>query len=288
MKLVRVYLLFTLACSQCVNAERLDEQRLNQFVKAQISLKSGIDDYCHSVDKSLPMAQWVSAASAWYQVQGLQLAATQFMQVDHTFVFWPDSKDRLRKQVNTAIKQSPAETVWKDLPSATKGLSAIEYIFTQTDAKQHCLWLKEISTNQIEQATKLQALQALYEYGLFEQVNALHGTVSVAHSQLKEVLAQPDKTVWQLAPAWRSNNGWHIQVKLSEQIGYLLNALLEEDVSILPWQTKLLEFHVTEELPNRKGLIAYNQFLTEVATYVEATLAPNLDIYLGFNNFDGD
>ncbi|TXR52069.1 hypothetical protein [Reinekea thalattae] len=278
------------------SAEELANQRLAEFLNHQQSLNSAISDYCQ---QSTPSAEsltehWQEAAISWYQIAGLQLPAAEFMQTEYSYVFWPDPKDRLRGQLNQALSQSPQALPANQLASAVKSLSAIEYIATDAaknasfSLEQRCQWLTFISDHQIVQTKQLLELQSLYEFETAEMVNAFHGTALSAYSQVKEISARDTRIIWQLAPGWRSDSSWPIQLGLIEQLQLFFDYFAEQDAQLASWQKRLLAFEFSAQKPELETLLAYRDYLSELAEYVEHDLASQLDIFIGFNNFDGD
>ncbi len=269
-------------------AEINDKKIVENFYQNQVKLNQRLTEFCTNSKQNFPLDTWQQTVISWYLVQGLQLTSTEFMQAGFTHVFWPDPKDRLRNQVNQVLQQAPNTDNWKQLPVSTKSLSAIEYISTLDQPRMHCDWLNAISKYQVEQSQQLSELQQFYEFETFEQINALNGTTMVARSQLNEITSRADRLIWQLAPAWRSNSGWPIQSALKSQIETLLAQFEDADATITPWLNRLEKLPLGKEAPSVDVIHQYQQYLAELTEYIEHTLAPNLDIYLGFNNFDGD
>lgn len=279
----------TLVLSSFVTAEqaRLDQRVLNEFVTSQQNLATQISLFCEDPNKTVPKMAWSQAAANWFRVFALQLPAAEFMQADHTFIFWPDSKDRLKKQVQAVLHTNPSNLNFSNLPASTTSLSAIEYIYTLENSFEYCDWLISISDLQITQAAQFQKLQTFYEFSTNDQLIALHGTALTLHMQLKEILAKPNRITWQLAPAWRSDLGWGIQKTLFNQLIELL-ALFESSDGVSVWQEKIANIEVPISDPTRDQLVTLNFFSEELAQFVESSLAPSLGTHLGFNNFDGD
>lgn len=281
-----------LLMSSVVWSETLEKQLMQQFLTSQQNLHTATENYCsaQSVPTETLIEYWQQSAISWYQVSSLQLPAAEFMQTEYSFVFWPDSKDRLKGQVLTALKSLPSELESSQLPSSVTSLSAMELILTEQPQPKanHCAWLSFITDYQLEQSTQLVELQALYEFEEAEWLNALHGTALIAASQLKEISARGDRLIWQLGPAWRSGTSWEIQYALGTQLAQLLNHFKAQDEGLIEWQTQLQAFGLSHEAPELDSVLAYRDYLFALAEYVEHDLATKLDIFLGFNNFDGD
>ncbi|TCS43099.1 hypothetical protein [Reinekea marinisedimentorum] len=273
-------------------SETLEKQRMQQFMSSQQALQAATQQFCSeqaiSTDNLLDL--WQQAVVSWYQVSALQLPAAEFMQTQYSFVFWPDSKDRLKSQVLSALNSQPDETDTRALSSSVTSLSAMEFILTEQpeQASSHCDWLTYITDYQVEQSSQLVNLQALYDFEDLEWLNALHGTALVAADHLKEISARGDRLIWQLGPAWRSGTTWEIQYALNDQLDQLISHFLPDDEALNEWQTQLQAFELSHEPPELNEVLAYKDFLFALAEYIEHDLATKLDIFLGFNNFDGD
>lgn len=270
------------------NATRYDEALLHDFLNTQKTLQSELIAYCADDINDLPKASWTQTAKLWFLVDGLQLPATEFMETAYQFVFWPDPKDRLRKQVNAAFASDLSSTNWDEVPAAAKSLSAIEFTFTTNEPKEHCDWMTRIMSHQLSLTEQLVNLQAFYSFDTAEQLTALHGTALSLHVHYKDMLGRPGKVVWQLGPAWRSDFVWPIQLAMTEQLRSLLENFAAQHDSVQPWLDRLNALELTESQPALSTLESLDTYLVELARYVEGTLAPVLEVFLGFNNFDGD
>ena len=276
--------------------ETLEKEILQQFLADQQGLQSAIQRYCSAPGEtnSAVLKQWQKTAISWYQVSALQLPATEFMQTHYTFVFWPDAKDRLKNQVYAALKNAPDDIDQSELASAVTSLSAIEFILTdaattRADAfANQCAWMSYIAEYQVSQSSQLAELQAFYDFDESEWLNALHGTTLVALDQLNEISARENRLIWQLGPAWRSDTTWQIQYSLSQQLTALIDMFIPKDEELQLWQNQLAELELAEQTPSLETVLTYRAFLARLGTYIENDLATKLDIFLGFNNFDGD
>jgi predicted lipoprotein len=268
--------------------QRYDLQVMQQFLSSVETLTTELDQSCKAPTNTDLMSSWQPTAQAWFLIQGLALPAVEFMQLDHQVIFWPDPKDRLKNQVRSAISESIDSKDQDTLPASTMSLSAIEYILTLENTNDYCDWLIEIAEKQKNTALQLVNLQKFYEFSTFEQVTALHATALLAHSQLKEALSNPNKVNWYLAPAWRSQTGWLVIQSMSQQIIDLSLALRVESQELIDVQTYLTKVTESSTSFPLDDLNILDEKLVALASYVEQTLAPSLDIYLGFNNFDGD
>ncbi len=269
-------------------AERIDQTVLEQFVTAQTDLQAQITAMCEGDKKITPIASWQQAASGWFAVQALQLPAAEFVETGFAYVFWPDPKDRLRKQVTQAISQPPAQEDWKDLPASVRSLSAIEYLLMQEKPTQYCDWLQTISAHQVAQSQQFSSLQRFYDFERAEQIAALHGTALTLHAHLKDVLSNDAKLNWFLAPGWRSESQPIIENALLLQTQKLLALFAGKHQDIVQWQNQLKSLPMLSLSSTRADIEKVNSASEAFAEYVENTLAPALDIYMGFNNFDGD
>jgi predicted lipoprotein len=287
-RFVKIISVLCMAGVSEAQTERYDLNVMTEFASSAEDLRITLENSCNTQSDFAAIKTWQETAQGWYLVKGLGLPSVEFMQLDHKVIFWPDSKDRLKKQVQTAVQKNPEQHDLETLPASVLSLSAIEYLLTQKDGHDHCAWLTLIAQKQAQSAEKIANLQKYYEFSTFEQVTALHASTLLSHSQLKEVLSNPNKANWFLAPAWRSESGWLINQALASQI-IALSLALEIDS---PEFSDALKFFKTvseqAEPLSLKALKVYDAKLVEFAIYIEQVLAPSLDIYLGFNNFDGD
>lgn len=289
MKKLLTTLLVTCATLSHAEDGRFDQVTLQAFADAQQQLKTDIELFCENKKVPNPIGQLIDTANLWFQVSGLQLPATEFMQVEYAYIFWPDSKDRLRKQVQTAFASDVNKVTWNEVTAAAKSLSAIEFALVQDDPRQHCDWMLAIADHQIGQTTQLVNLQEFYDFDLAEQLTALHGSALTLHILLKEMLARPGRVIWQLGPAWRSDGGWAIQYGMVNQVSRLLAEFEPQHKGIADWQQRIADFNLSgSSQPDLETLTALNTTADELASFIEATLAPDLDVFIGFNNFDGD
>ncbi|EAR09032.1 hypothetical protein [Reinekea blandensis] len=270
-----------------VAAQSIDQSRVEALVAAQTVLQETIAQRCQQGTPP-DLNAFRNAATQWMTVQALQLPASEFLQTDHRFVFWPDPKDRLKRQVQTALTTPPDATDWSALPSSVTSLSAIELILTDATPLSHCPWLNAIADYQVKQTDELAKLQQFYTFGTAEQLTALHGTALTLHAILKEIISREDRTLWVLAPAWRSETGPDIANALIQQSLELMQLFSEQNpelqLKIEEWQSRP---RLSIDTP-RAEIAQWNQAAEALAGYVEDTLAPSLNIFIGFNNFDGD
>ncbi|MBU2864158.1 hypothetical protein KO489_09915 [Reinekea forsetii] len=279
---------FSLLGTLSAEENRYDLEVLRQFKTYTTQLENAVTSQCETESGVNFTQLWTETASQWFLIKGLGLPALEFLQLDHQVVFWPDSKDRLRKQVNNALTSQLSSTQLDALPNSVMSLSAIEYIQTLTPSDEHCQWQAAIMKKQTGLAIELFDLQQYYEFSTFEQVTALHSSVLLSHSLLKEVLSNSAKVNWALAPGWRSQSGWPILQALSAQINTLFKQL-DPDSDQRARTELLLKQVIDSEAPLTQSELAdLNQQLKMLAHYIENDLALSLDIYLGFNNFDGD
>jgi predicted lipoprotein len=292
MKVIVGLLLGATLATCTLGNERFDTTTLADFLNSQKELDRSLEAFCTSNKETASAAQvklsWSANAVNWYRVQALQLPATEFMQTEFNYVFWPDPKDRLKKQVLSATEISPASHDWADLPASTKSLSAIEFLIGTDNPQHFCDWYAAIMKVQLKQTAELTSLQAFYDFSDIEQITALHGTALTLHSQLKEVLSRPGNPRWVFAPGWRTETSPSIQGAFLEQLNMLMMPYRLKHKDIETWQTLLAELPDLSLNSTREQVEAVNNFAVALAQFVEADLAPSLDIYLGFNNFDGD
>ena len=284
---LRIILTLLWFSAASVTAQSIDQSRIDALVTAQAALQETIAQHCQ---QGVPpeLNAFRTAATRWMTVQALQLPANEFLQTDHRFVFWPDPKDRLKRQVQTALTTAPEDTDWSTLPASVTSLSAIELILTDTNPLIHCAWLNAVADYQVEQTDELAKLQQFYTFGTAEQLTALHGTALTLHAILKEVISREDRTLWVLAPAWRSETGADIANALIEQNLELMQRFVEQTPELQPM---IEQWQSTPRLSNdsrRAEIAQWNLAAEALADYVEDTLAPSLNIFIGFNNFDGD
>ena len=265
-----------------------DKIALTEFGQAIDRLEAEVTQFCSNKTDEAPLAEWTNVATRWFSVQAMQLPAAQFMQTEFEYIFWPDPKDRLRKQVLAAMAQSPSETDWNTLTASVKSFSAIEFLLTQDDARDYCDWYTAIINDRVKTAQQLIDLGEYYDFSNAEQLTALHGTALTLHLILKEVLSRPGKTMWILAPGWRSESGDDIINALVEQTLMLLSGLEGAHQDILTWSKSFAELSELTVDSTRQDIETLNALSESLAAYVETTLAPAMNLYIGFNNFDGD
>ena len=279
---------YSLLGSLSAEENRYDLDVLRQFKTYTAQLENAVTSQCATGSGVHFTQLWTETASQWFLIKGLGLPALEFLQLDHQVVFWPDSKDRLRQQVINALTTQPSSSQLDALPNSVMSLSAIEYIQTLTPNNEHCQWQKAIMEKQTGLAIKLFELQQYYEFSTFEQVTALHSSVLLSQSILKEVLSNSDKVNWALVPGWRSQSGWPILQALSAQINTLFTQL-DPGSDQRARTEQLLSQVINSDLSlTQSELTNLNQQLKSLAQYIENDLASSLDVYLGFNNFDGD
>jgi len=280
-------IIFVLLLSGLASANSLDQQVLKTFVDTQKLLQQRLMSFCENTTQ-VPIKEWQSTATLWFEVEGLQLPAAEFMQTKFAYVFWPDPKDRLRNQLTSAISKPVVDVDWKTLPASVVSLSAIEYLLVQEQPRQHCDWMLAISNNQVIQAEQLYKLQRFYSFDTPEQLTALHGSAMILHSHLKEVLSRAGKTMWVLAPGWRTDSGPTINNALQQQLIHLLMLFSDQHPDIDPWLKNLQTVKPLTINSSRADIEKCYEATEALAKFVENTLAPDLNIYMGFNNFDGD
>ncbi|MFQ3230109.1 imelysin family protein [Reinekea sp.] len=286
-KTIGVMMLLAMAVSEA-QPKRYDLKVMTEYASSVEALRDSLEHSCRTKGDFEEVKLWQESAQKWFMVKGLGLPAVEFMQLDHKVIFWPDSKDRLKNQVETAVQKTPDQHAPETLPASVLSLSAIEYLITQTHSDEYCDWLTLIARQQVLTADKIVSLQQYYEFATFEKVTALHASILLSHSQLKEVLSNPNKANWFLAPAWRSESGWLITQALASQV-IELSLTLETNSKELVDARKLLQAVLERSEPlELESLVEYDAKLVALASYVEQVLAPSLDVYLGFNNFDGD
>lgn len=286
---IPMLLILTLILSSSyAHADRYDLKILQNFLTSVDTLNSELETSCKDQNQQNAMNNFQQTAQNWFLVKGLGLPTVEFMQLDHKVIFWPDSKDRLKNQVRSAVTKNPNEYNEETLTTSVLSLSAIEYLLTLSNPHDYCSWLTLIPKQHQEYATQMLSLQKYYEFSTFEKITALHASTLLSHSQLKEVLSNPNKVNWALAPAWRSESGWLITQALAKQI-VALSLSLELDSQQLIDATHFLEQAINSSEPlEQDALTQYDAQLLGLVKYIEEDLAPSLDVFLGFNNFDGD
>jgi predicted lipoprotein len=294
-KLNALFIAMSLALASVVEAsaephtvDASDKIALTEFGQAIDRLEAEVTRFCSNKTDEAPLAEWTNVATRWFNVQAMQLPAAQFMQTEFEYIFWPDPKDRLRKQVLAATAQSPSETDWSTLTASVKSFSAIEFLLTQDDARDYCDWYTAIIKNRAKTAQQLIDLGKYYDFSSAEQLTALHGTALTLHMILKEVLSRPGKTMWVLAPGWRSESGDDIGNALVEQTVALLSSLDGTHSNVQSWSTSFSELDKLSVNATRQDIETLNALSESLAVFVETTLAPAMNLYIGFNNFDGD
>jgi predicted lipoprotein len=294
-KLNALFIAMSLALASVVEAsaepdtaDAYDKIALTEFGQAIDRLEAEVTRFCSNKTDEAPLAEWTNVATRWFNVQAMQLPAAQFMQTEFEYIFWPDPKDRLRKQVLAATAQSPSETDWSTLTASVKSFSAIEFLLTQDDARDYCDWYTAIIKNRAKTAQQLIDLGKYYDFSSAEQLTALHGTALTLHMILKEVLSRPGKTMWVLAPGWRSESGDDIGNALVEQTVALLSSLDGTHSNVQSWSTSFSELDKLSVNAARQDIETLNALSESLAVFVETTLAPAMNLYIGFNNFDGD
>lgn len=266
----------------------LDQQILERFNQSQTALATHIENVCVGNKENFSLSLWQTAAIHAMEVEGLQLPAAEFLQIQYRFVFWPDSKDQLRRQLESSIAQEFIAEDWENLPASVKSLSAIEYIFIEKELPaNHCDWLVAMSAQQLALSNQLLQLQTLYPFDTYEKIHALFGTSQLLYSQFKEILAREDRVIWQLAPGWRSNISWQIQQALLRQMALLL-AEFQQVESAASWLSWLEDVNQSASRPDDQSLRTLANQMNSFIQYIEHELSPELDVFLGFNNFDGD
>lgn len=265
-----------------------DQQTVSAFVERQKDLQASIKNYCTESSGSIPISELTAAMQSWFLVQGLVLPAFEFIETDYRFVFWPDSKDGLRKQVQAAFAQDVKSVDWQTQPASVTTLSAIEFAFASDDPKAHCDWLIAVSDIQVQRASELLEAHAFYQMNTTENLRALYTSALYFNVQLDSMLFRKDHIIWQLGPAWRSESTWTIQQAMFRQVQALLALFDSEVPETRQWQDKLAAFNDIGDSPDYATLTALNEQVQALASFVAADMAPALDVPMGFNNFDGD
>lgn len=287
------------------------DAKLTEWQVVSSTFSDSVFEYClQNGSLSALRESWRSLALQWASLNGLPYHAITDFSLGFELQFWPDKRNMTAVRLNNRISQGilTQEQLTK-ATAAEKGLVAMEWLSFEPELtlEQRCNVLPAITEHylsNVERVSEYHQGNPLVQIAWAEEfdspegqsisLNLLFQQIAQISNRLRSSVGSDGNLVAILAEGWRAGISEQIYLAsldvaiehlqaLAERAPITVNSrgLLADQINVL----RALSQQMQAGAPDWPEL---QQAMIDTEGLIEGPIAQDLDILIGFNNYDGD
>jgi len=289
-----------------------DEQLKNWEYNTEM-YHTQVGTYCRdNLSKNTIQSSWQAVAEQWAQMNGFPYHGITDFNLSFELYFWPDKRNMTEARLSQRV--ASGDLTKEELHSATaaeKGLLALEWLTFSTAMApvEICPILMTVSAHYLGNVKKIAEYHIdnpLVDTAWLEDrdspeaesiaLNLLFQQVSQVSNRLRTSINTEGDIAPILSEGWRSKMTTKLYAKsLASIISHLQALVLRADISVnsvgLVEQqiSQLTQIHQSMDNPNQfQQWTELQQAIIDTEQLIEGSIAQDMGILIGFNNYDGD
>lgn len=316
---------YALALSSCAKQEpgyadywkTWSDDQLNNWSYSTEMYDEQVKIYCgHDISLDIVQSSWLALSDQWAALNGLPYHAITDFNLSFELYAWPDKRNMTEARLSQRIQNGGiTESELSMATAPEKGLLALEWLSFNDDIikEEICPSLSAVSAHyrkNIEVIAEYNLETPMVEQQWVKERNSPEGNsialnllfqqVAQLSNRLRTSINSEGEIIPILSEGWRSNTTTKIYMTSLVSILSHLEALKEKaDISVnseglLDNQMESLNALLSEiQLANAaeqsfSSWLDLQQAIFDTEQLVEGPIAQDMEVLIGFNNYDGD